>query len=260
MRFMPLSRVKSFIASQVSLQRARRQPGRPCFVCPICNYTGVFIDWRTDTVKRTHAECPRCHGLERHRLQWLVVVDKLQKEIQFSKLRVLHIAPDKCLESRLRPLCASYLTADISGKGVDRQEDLTKLSFSDSSFDLVYASHVLEHISDDESAIKEIRRVLSPGGRAVLPVPILSDTTVEYGDPNPYEGHHVRAPGLDYFKRYERVFDRVHAWRSTDFDTSFQLYTLEDRSNWPAERMPKRPKTHGLRHLDYVPVCEVASL
>jgi SAM-dependent methyltransferase len=255
---MPLSRVKSFIASQVSLQRARRQPDRPCFTCPICKYTGVFIDWRTGTGTRPNAECPKCHALERHRLQWLVVVDKLQKEIQFSKLRVLHMAPDKFLESRLRPQCASYVTADITGKGVDRQEDLTKLSFGDSSFDLVIASHVLEHISDDESAIREIRRVLSPGGRAVLPVPILSETTVEYGDPNPYEEQHVRAPGLDYFKRYERVFDRVQVWGSADFDARFQLYTFEDRSNWPRERMPKRPRTPGLRHLDYVPVCEVA--
>ena len=256
---MVMGRLTSFVSRQVSLQRARRIPDRPSFVCPICTYQGIFIDVRMNSGNRVHARCPKCHALERHRLQWLVIEDKLQKELQFSKSRMLHMAPDYFLERRLRPRFASYITADISGKNVDRKEDLTRLSFEDSSFDLVYASHVLEHILDDAAAIREIRRVLAPGGRAVLPVPILTDKTVEYGSANPHEEYHVRAPGLDYFKRFEGVFDRVQVWKTTDFDSKFQLYTFEDRSIWPNELMPKRPASPGLKHVDYVPVCEVGA-
>ena len=38
------------------------------------------------------------------------------------------------------------------------------LPFPDSSFDMVFSSHVLEHIPDREKAINEINRVLKPGG------------------------------------------------------------------------------------------------
>jgi SAM-dependent methyltransferase len=190
-------------------------------------------------------------------LQWLVL-EKLQKDFAFADRRVLHMAPEPFLEPRLRPRCATYLTADISGKGVDRREDLTRLSFPDSSFDLVYASHVFEHIQDDQSAIREVRRVLAPGGLAILPVPIISEETVEYGSPNPHEHEHVRAPGLDYFKRYASAFDQVQIFASADFDEKFQTYTYEDRSHWPPANMPKRRKMLGAKHSDYIPVCWVS--
>jgi len=41
---------------------------------------------------------------------------------------------------------------------------------------------VLEHIKEDNNAIMEIRRILKPNGFAILPVPIITDYTVEYPD------------------------------------------------------------------------------
>lgn len=254
---MLLRRTKLAVRSWISAQFLRwGNPYRPCFLCPICDYQGVFFDRYAETGRRSHAECPKCHALERHRLQWLVLRELL-KERDLGKLRVLHLAPEEFFESRLRGRCGSYLTADIAAKGVDRKEDLTALSFDDGSFDLVYASHVLEHILNDEAAIREIRRVLSPGGIAVLPVPIVSDSTVEYGAPNPYEAGHVRAPGVDYFDKYRRVFDRVRVFESASFEGKFQIWIHEDRSNWPTDLMPKRKRMLGRAHPDYVPVCYV---
>jgi ubiquinone/menaquinone biosynthesis C-methylase UbiE len=43
-------------------------------------------------------------------------------------------------------------------------EDATKLSFNDSSIDLVISQNVFHHIPDWEKTIKEISRVLTPGG------------------------------------------------------------------------------------------------
>jgi SAM-dependent methyltransferase len=253
---MLLNRAISPIVLHIRLQALRLKTNRPRFVCPICRYAGVFCDRYADSGMRLHAECPKCRALERHRLQWLVLKE-LEKELPLYEMRVLHMAPESFFRRRLRPQCASYITADLNGKGVDQKEDLTRLSFPDASFDLVYASHVFEHIQDDGTAIKEVRRVLSPGGVAILPVPIVSEETIEYGTPNPREVYHVRAPGLDYFRRYSAVFDRVQMFSSADFDEQFQTYIYEDRSQWPTDIMPKRRKMLGARHLDYVPVCRV---
>ena len=49
--------------------------------------------------------------------------------------------------------------------------DGEKLPFEDASFDFVSCNHVLEHIFETEKFVCEIRRVLQPGGLAVISVP-----------------------------------------------------------------------------------------
>ena len=51
------------------------------------------------------------------------------------------------------------------------QGDITKLRFPDSSFDKIVCTEVLEHIDDDKTAIKELYRVLKPGGVIAITVP-----------------------------------------------------------------------------------------
>jgi SAM-dependent methyltransferase len=46
------------------------------------------------------------------------------------------------------------------------------LPFADNAFDIVVASHVLEHIDKPETGIQELYRVLRPGGMLVVGVPI----------------------------------------------------------------------------------------
>ncbi len=46
--------------------------------------------------------------------------------------------------------------------------DAHSLQFSDSSFDLVYARYLLEHVSDPARVLKEMRRVVKIGGRVAL--------------------------------------------------------------------------------------------
>jgi SAM-dependent methyltransferase len=45
------------------------------------------------------------------------------------------------------------------------------LPFQDESFDCVIASEILEHLHDDEQSLREIRRVLKPGGLLAVTVP-----------------------------------------------------------------------------------------
>jgi SAM-dependent methyltransferase len=52
------------------------------------------------------------------------------------------------------------------------QADVCSLPLRDSSVDVVVSANLLEHVPDDERALTEIARVLRPGGRAVVVVPV----------------------------------------------------------------------------------------
>lgn len=59
-----------------------------------------------------------------------------------------------------------------AGASADIKEgDALALPFADGEFDRVVASEVLEHIHDDVTAIKELIRVLRPGGTMAITVP-----------------------------------------------------------------------------------------
>jgi SAM-dependent methyltransferase len=49
--------------------------------------------------------------------------------------------------------------------------DATSMPFSDGAFDVVIASEVMEHIPADQLAMREVARVLRPGGTAAVTVP-----------------------------------------------------------------------------------------
>lgn len=171
---------------------------------------------------------------------------------------MLHFAPESFFTKIFIECFGTYETADIAMRGVNHKVDLQALPFEASSYDVVYASHVLEHIPNDRQAISEIRRILAPGGIAILPVPIVNPVTVEYPTPNLYETMHVRAPGLDYFDRYAKEFDSVDLFHSDDFPENYQTFTYCDMSNLPSIRSPLRTAIPGERHRDVIPVCRVA--
>jgi predicted SAM-dependent methyltransferase len=161
-----------------------------------------------------HFSCPRCrsHDRERHLLMYF---DKFLVWDRVQKGRILHFAPERNLARQIKeyhPL--EYIKADLYPVAADIQhEDITKLSFADNMFDLLIANHILEHVDDDAAALKEIFRVLKPGGLAILQTPYSTklQTTFEdkaiigaadrlqaYGQED-----HVRLYGLDFFSKLE---------------------------------------------------------
>lgn len=91
--------------------------------------------------------------------------------------------------------------------------DLLDMPYPDRSFDVLICSHVLEHVADDRRALREIRRVLVPGGRAILMSPIDQDLSVTLEDPSVTtlsdrlrifgQEDHVRRYGCDFAERVE---------------------------------------------------------
>jgi Methyltransferase domain len=243
--------VKNRIKYVIFRLRARNKEK---FECPICGYHGPFMDFTPPTGIRKHAQCPKCYSLERHRIQYVVVNDVL-KNMDPLNMKMLHFAPELFFREFFSRRFAKYETADLSMKGVDHNVDLQQLPFEDETYDFVFASHVLEHVRNDQKAISEIRRILKPKGVAILPVPIVAENTIEYPEPNPHEAFHVRAPGLDYFVRYESHFSKVDKFTSDILPERYQLFIYEDRTKWPTTECPLRPSMKGEKHPDIVPVC-----
>lgn len=75
------------------------------------------------------------------------------------------------------PMTSEYLAGVPRGtsnrQGI-RCEDLTQLTFDDSSFDALLCFDVLEHIPNHRDALREMRRVVAPGGRVVMSFPFVA--------------------------------------------------------------------------------------
>jgi SAM-dependent methyltransferase len=73
--------------------------------------------------------------------------------------------------------------------------DILELPYPDASFDVVLASEILEHIPDDRGAMRELLRILAPGGMLVVTVPRWLPERVCWALSREYhsnEGGHVR--------------------------------------------------------------------
>jgi len=67
----------------------------------------------------------------------------------------------------------------IKRKGVDIVHNLEKFPypFKNEEFDLIYASHILEHLNDYVKTMKELYRILKKGGKLIVIVPHFSGET-----------------------------------------------------------------------------------
>jgi ubiquinone/menaquinone biosynthesis C-methylase UbiE len=91
----------------------------------------------------------------------------------------LHGGWGGCSQEELARRASLVVGCDMAAPGLRQNPHLTaatiadggKLPFSDSSFDLVTANMVLEHLSEPVVVFREIGRVLRPGGRFVFVTP-----------------------------------------------------------------------------------------
>jgi SAM-dependent methyltransferase len=190
-------------------QRARKVwfRGRSRY-CPVCKGS-VRSFLPSGTPPRPDARCPVCDCVERHRLAWLFFERKTNLFDGRPK-RMLHFAAELELASRLRRVAGlTYITADALDARAMVKMDITRIPYSDRSFDAIFCSHVLEHVPDDRAAMSELHRILTPEGWAALEIPITAPATIE--DPSitdPAERErlfgqrdHVRRYGPDFEDR-----------------------------------------------------------
>jgi len=93
---------------------------------------------------------------------------------------MLHVAPEPGMESRLHDIPnLDRLTADLRPGRAMVEMDISDINFPNACFDVIYCSHVLEHVPNDHKAICELNRVLKDDGWAVIQVPLSGKHTFE---------------------------------------------------------------------------------
>jgi SAM-dependent methyltransferase len=196
--------------------------------CPVCENPSRKFH-ATGIVPREDAKCLFCGALERHRFVWLYI-SKMTNLFDGIPKKMLHVAPERCFESRLKKhLGKNYITADIQNPRAMVRMDITNIQYPDEYFDVIFCSHVLEHVQDDKKAIREFYRVLKHDGWAILLVPITAEKTIEDSSIiNPSERFlvfgqedHVRRYGPDYIDRLQEAGFKIKITRVPDlFNTS----------------------------------------
>jgi SAM-dependent methyltransferase len=217
----------------------------PTFLCPICNYSGPFLP-QYGRFPRRWARCPNCQAAERHRLVCVAI-----SRVGESLGDVLHCAPEPALGGFVGERSTSYTTADLR-PGYDLQVDLTDSGLPSETYDTIVAVHILEHIENDYAAMKEAHRLLRPGGRVFMAVPIVADMTVEYVTRNSREYGHVRAPGPDYYAKFAGLFQSIIEISSDQAPAVNQPFLYESRTCFPNRNAPERPGQSGTKHGDII--------
>ena len=149
----------------------------------------VHSPYLVETMNRRGYKCPHCCATDRDRLYALYLEQQAQ-ERQLPSL--LDIAPTQALTEKIKGLCPqAYKTTDLHKQGVDDNLDITDMAkYEDDVFGAIICSHVLEHVPDDRKAMRELYRVLAPGGWAILMVPINLGLNEVFEDPT------ITDPGL----------------------------------------------------------------
>ncbi len=140
-----------------------------------------------------------------------------------KNLRLLHFAPEKMFYDIFsNNNSIDYTPCDLYPKkyrsnGLTKvsKVDMTKIPFEDESFDFILCNQVLEHIPDDNLAMKELFRVMAQNGNGIFQVPIDYSRRQTYEDwsiTTPKEREkafgqhdHVRWYGQDYKDRLKKV-------------------------------------------------------
>lgn len=160
------------------------------------------------TMGRRFSDCPYCGSIDKHRWIWEVIENEINAGSK-SPLKILHFAPESVIESRLRAIRGGieYISGDLMEGRAQMVVDMTDIPFEDETFDIIIASQVLEHIPDEEKALRELCRVLKRDGKAILSIPVAFDLKKtqedlscgseerlrQYG-----QSDHVRLYGMDF--------------------------------------------------------------
>jgi O-antigen biosynthesis protein len=238
---------------------ARKPP--PMVVCPLCGTEHAaflplqqdYLDWlaahgctdpidRFETLNIAQYTCPGCGSSDRDRLMGLAFLRLWVEEGRADGLRVLELAPSAPLSALLREFGGSWRSGDLQPGAAMDVVDITDMrGYADASFDLLVCSHVLEHVPDDAAALREIRRVLAPGGTAMLLVPLPLDRTrtdeVAPGAALPPPAERIRRFGQD---------DHVRMYAREDFMRRIQAAGLALRVLEAADFPDDRFEDFGL--------------
>ena len=104
---------------------------------------------------------------------------------------------------------------------------VTCLPFADSSFDLVCAFDIIEHVDDDDGALSEVSRTVRPGGAVLVSIPLYAALWTSFDD---FVGHKRRYEPPDLLSKLTRHHLTVE--RSAVFGMQPRSTRLVDFGMW----------------------------
>lgn len=130
--------------------------------------------------------CGKCGASDRERLYAYWITNFFAPVGSARTSKAIHFAPENALSKFLMEshIFGDYKTADLLMTNVDYEADLMCLPFPDESYDFFICSHVLEHVADDYSAIRELFRITKQKGQGILMVPIVIGLPSTIEDPS----------------------------------------------------------------------------
>ena len=153
--------------------------------------------------------CTNCGASDRERLYALWFDQQLSKGFFQNATKIIHFAPEAALSEKLKQLnLFDYNTADLQMENADYKVDMMDMPFNGESYDFFICSHVLEHVENDDQAIKELYRITRKGGGGILMVPI--------------------SVGLDKTIEDSTVKDEGNRWRFFGQNDHVRLYAHDD--------------------------------
>lgn len=209
-------------------------------ICPICGARyRRFLSYGY-VHARPEALCPRCLSLERHRLLWLYLRRETDLFDRFPK--TLHIAPEACLMRHLQQHFAScpqqYVTADLESPLAEQHFDIQHIPLEDGYAEVILCNHILEHVADDRQALRELYRIMRPGGWGVVLSPVDENRDTTFEDDTIVDP----AERTRIFGQYDhrRIYGRDYADRLRE--AGFEV----ERIDYTARFSPEERRTFGL--------------
>jgi SAM-dependent methyltransferase len=163
------------------------------YCCPICRVNlrafkplspryeelttsnGYYPLSQVETFNYRNYYCPACDASDRERLYAIYLDAAFARFDRARRYRVVEFAPSLALQKKIKSYpFVDYRSADLFRHTVDDRIDICDMHvYADNSVDVVLCSHVLEHVPDDRKAMREIFRILRPGGFAIVMVPLV---------------------------------------------------------------------------------------
>jgi SAM-dependent methyltransferase len=201
-------------------------------ICNICNTKNSFKNYKylncyNQIIFRDKMMCSKCLSQERHRFIW-EYIKKNNENIKNKS--VVHCSSELSLVNKIKKFTKKYYKINLNPHNHEIKMDILNMDFQSNTIDMFISSHVLEHIKNDDLALKEINRILKKDGIAILLVPIEDRIqTVEFKNPNEDEFSHYRNYGhIDFINKLKLHFNSVKRILPKDIlnEKDIELYSL----------------------------------
>lgn len=207
--------------------------------------TDTHVAGRDLSVDAGYREGASFRGINSRARAVLLAVQWAMADIGVHEAKIYAAEAVTAFALRLRGIYPKFIGSEFCDSEEQKKtlfpiphEDLTNLSFADDLFDIVITNEVLEHVSSIDDALREMYRVLKPGGSHIGTVPCLfeqQDSVVRARLVNgdlvhllepEYHGDPVRAEGVLVFEVPGwDILDRARAVGFSDAHMKFILST-----------------------------------